>query len=77
MLLPFLGLPPSTDLVLLLIAGLSIMILAFLSAREFYIKLSDANGESTDNQKEPFSFRSPRTIQPKELGLSQEVEINE
>ena len=38
MLVPFLGLPPTADLVIFLIFGLAIMILAFLSAREFFIK---------------------------------------
>ena len=38
MLVPFLGLPPTADLVIFLIFGLAIMILAFLSAREFFIE---------------------------------------
>ena len=77
MILSFLGLPPSADLVLLLIAGLTIMILAFLVAREFYIGFSNANDGFDDKQKEAFSFRQARTIQPKESGLSQEIKINE
>ncbi|HEY4506410.1 MAG TPA: hypothetical protein VJJ24_03115 [Candidatus Paceibacterota bacterium] len=50
-LVPFLGLPPTADLVLFLISGLAIMVLSFVAARDFYLELSKKNGPTNLNSE--------------------------